>query len=327
MSHNFNHAIGILARSTNGTQRLSSSSSSSSSSCIRSIHLTPIVRLQKTVQKSDSGRVIRDENIRARRVRLVDPQTNELMPGPFNTAELLASIDRTRFTLQQVSPGKFIEPTPKPSIAKEEGEEEKSGQPARGWKSHKRSANPKEDEVSTRKPDPVREEPQRVMTLDDLPIVKLIDKKVEYEKIRLARKQKQGETGEESSSGGTSVKSATTLHKNVVLSWQSTTHDIQHKLQPIRANMIKRGGGASCTITIASKKGKGSAIDEEGKLAFLNELEKYLCDWSNAANVLAEESAQPSEAKKLSYFPRRRGDVVWQKNNRTAILIVEVARR
>ncbi|PWN36709.1 uncharacterized protein FA14DRAFT_159113 [Meira miltonrushii] len=324
MSCNLNHVVGTFTRNTAGIQRLGSSSSSVHS--IRNIHLTPLVKQQQTSQKPESSRVLRDENIKARRVRLVDPQTNELMPGPFNTAELLRSIDRTRYTLQQVAPGKSVNSTQKPPIAKKE--EEPSTRSTRDWRSRGKPSISQEDDASFTEPEPVKEEQSPITTLDDLPIVKLVDKKAEYDKKRLAKKQKQGsDVGEESTSGGTAVKSATTLHKNIVLSWQSTTHDIQHKLLPIRANMIKRGTGASCTITIASKKGKGSAVDEEGKLAFLNNLETFLSDWSNAASILEEDGTQPSEAKKLQYFPRRRGEVQWQKNNKTAILIMEVARR
>lgn len=328
MSNNLNFALSTFTRNIAGIQKKLGSSSSTAyhASSIRNIHSTPLIRLQQTNQKPESSRVIRDENIRARRVRLVDPQTNELMPGPFNTAELLASIDRTRYTLQQVTAGKIEKSTSKLPIAKKE-EEEKSSRPPRDSRNRGKSAISQENGVSFTEPEPIKEEPIHI-TLDDLPIVKLIDKKAEYDKKRLAKKQKQGgDVGEESTSGGTAVKSATTLHKNVVLTWQSTTHDVQHKLLPIRANMIKRGTGASCTITIASKKGKGSAVDEEGKLAFLNDLETFLSDWSNAANVLAEEGTQAAEGKKMQYFPRRRGEIVWQKNNRTAILIMEVVRR
>lgn len=317
-----------LARSSIGIQRQASSSSSLIYGIpIRRIHLTTSIQLQQRAQNANSSRLLRDENIRATRVRLVDPQTNELLPRPFNTAELLDSIDRTRYTLQQVAPGNSPDPTSKPEITKEESKQQ-SPIPTKGWRDRANNSPSQEKESSPIQSHTIRNESWQMITLEDLPIVKLIDKKEEYEKRRLARKQKQADSGEESiSTGGTTVKSTTTLHKEVVLSWQSTTHDIQHKLQPIRANMIKRGSGASCRITIASKKGKGSAVDEQGKLSFLHDLEKFLCDWSNAADVLAEEGSESAAGKKLPYFPRRRGEVVWQKNNRTAILIVEVTRR
>jgi hypothetical protein len=257
--------------------------------------------------------VFRDENIRARRVRLVSPETNEILPGPLDTRELLASIDRKRYFLQQVSPGRL--PMSKSSSNKPAVQDVRARTLRSQQGTAAATAPVDNDDTSI--------EPATVITLDDLPIVKLIDKKAEYDRERTAKQQRQA-------GGGANSKSTGSMHKDVAFTWNSTKHDVHHKLQPIRANLIKRGPGASCRVMITSKKAS-VVVHEEDKEAFVAEVERYLCDWQGLEQHHVDDEDQqethPTNPAKLPYLARRRADVEWHTGKRQAMLRIEVSKK
>lgn len=252
--------------------------------------------------KRSGPSVFRDERIRAPRVRLVDPQTNELMAGALDTRQLLSSIDRKRFSLVQVSAGSRASRTTADD-GMQEGQE--------GAQTNDATSNGNDGQG------------RDGANLDDLPIVKLVDKKEEYDRQRTAKKQKQ--------QGGGAGKSEASLHKEVLLTWSSTMHDVRHKLHTVRNNLLKRGPGATCTVVISTKKGKGGGVDSSEKAALLAEVEKFLCDWSDVEVSAAGDGEMGADATSTPanrhFYARRRGEVEWQSGGRVAMLKVEVVRR
>lgn len=229
-----------------------------------------------TVLKAGSSSRItefRDEAIKAKKVRLVDPESGSLSPSIFQTKTLLQQIDRKRFWVVQVK-------------AQNKHQEQESNKEEEGL-----------DEVD--------------IPLEDMAIVKLVDKKGAYDKQKAQKK-----------ANASSSASSESLRKEVMMSWSSTPHDIQHKLTSVKTHhLMRRGPGAQCTIVILSKKGKGreGGMPQEDKQKLVHDVEEFLCDWEDH-NEAASEPSRPS------CYARRRGDVEWKGKGSMAKLVVEVIR-
>lgn len=256
---------------------------------------------------------LRDEAIQARYVRVVDPSTGSLSERVERVSNLLKKMDRTRYWLVQVKAGRLDQE------AKEAEKAEKSSSgSAGGGKSKTITSWTQSRPDEKRRAERLREELEAEMPLEDLAIVKMIDKKVEYNRLKERKLVKKEQSGGGQRSGSVSGASAI---KSIDLTWSSTTHDVEHKLKTLVTHFRKKGPGAKGTVDVKAKQGKGrvGGMDSEHKMEMLRTMEEYLCNWE--PNASQEEPAQ-----EYLYYARRAGDIEWRAGGSHATLRMEVVK-
>jgi hypothetical protein len=246
---------------------------------------------------------LRDEAIEARYVRIVDAETGSLSPQVERVQTLLRKMDRTRYWLVQVKGGKLDQE------AKEEVASSQASSSKTPWQ------QPRLDEK--RKAERHREMLESEMPLEDLAIVKLIDKKAAYNKLK-EKKMEKKQTGQKI--GNVSGSSA---RKEVDLTWNATEHDVEHKLKTLLTHFRKKGPGAKGTVDIKAKPGRGAGggVSAEHKNEMIRKMEEILCSWENGSS---DEEEQPSA--ELACHARRQGDVEWRAGGTHATIRIEVVK-
>lgn len=251
---------------------------------------------------------LRDEAIRARLVRLVDPDTGSLSTQPERTADLLRQFDRTKYWLTQVKAGRYE--LEHGDDADDEGLDAES--PRKPFeRQRKGSASSNSGSQNSGRS---REAVERQMPLEDLAIVKLINKKEAYDRQKAAKlEKKQGLRSP-------SIASSASSHKETELSWSSTQHDMEHKLKVILNHFKKKGPGAKGTVTIRAKQGKGSdgGMDREGKRDLVKRIEEFLCDW--------DVDGQDDGPTEPAFHARKMNEVEWLRGESRAVIHLEVVK-
>lgn len=293
----------------------------------RSIHTTAVTRAAATNAGGTGGRApaeLRDEAIRARIVRLVDPETGSLAPVVYNTRELLANIDRSRYWIVQV----------------------------------KAQAQQQQEEGQGAGEGPWRDAPRRELAPEEMAIVKLVDKKEAYDRQRAAKRARGASSSASAATGMGAGVSGDAALKEVQLTWASTAYDMEHKLAAVKtSHMMRRGPGAVCKVVVSpqarNKAAKGPSITPDDKRQLCERIETFVCDWTitseqrqehataddgggaaAAADAAALEGQQQQQqsnrpAKRPpGYHARRRGDIEWRGGKRmaSAVLHFEVVK-
>ncbi|UZJ56908.1 hypothetical protein CBS101457_006228 [Exobasidium rhododendri] len=253
---------------------------------------------------------LRDEAIQARYARIVDFETGSISTRSQRTSNILRNIDRTRFWLVQVKASKFDAS----DMGGGEGAANDTIQPQEQQEGKGTSAMKRPPKRLNKEQERYREEVESQMPLEDLAILKLVDKKEAYNKqkqLKLEKKQ-----GRLTSSNASSDSAA---QKEVEMSWSSTSNDVQHKLNHTLTHLKKRGPGARVTVRIKSKKGKGRSggMEEDQKMELVQKIEDYLCKWDDAGEESSSETL---------YHARKVGDVDWQKGKSLAMMRFEVVK-
>jgi hypothetical protein len=261
-----------------------------------------------------SADALRDELIQARFVRVIDPETGSISPNAQRTERLLQQIDRTRYWLVQVKSSKYDTDYKENGSSKAEGNVQGGAGPsssASGGGDSKSGKNRPPPRKEKRSEIQRREEIENKLPLEDLAIVKLIDKKEAYNKqkaLKLEKKQNSSSV----SSGSAS--------KQVEMSWSSTSNDVQHKLKVLLTHLQKKGPGAKAMVLIKAKKGKGrdGGMNEGEKKELLTKIEDYLCKWEEELDSEGTAIAKPP------FHARRVGEVEWKGGQSQATVRFEV---
>lgn len=253
--------------------------------------------------KSTKPTDLKNEGIRARFVRLVDPATKGLA-GPFNRRHLLNKLDLDNFYLQQVT-----------------------------------AASTSDDVVEWDEDDPPKDGFD-VVQLKQFPICKIINKKEELQRQVARRAAKKAQKAEEAALGAenphTSLKGTS---KEVHISWTTTPHDLTHKLASMKTQLLK---GSRINVLIAHKgrprpykPGKDPKRDHEHH-RLIAQVDEFMCK-KDALTPAQVNKAKGKEAIDLSAplatsnitaadetVARRVGDVDWKYNRGSAFLTYEL---
>lgn len=140
---------------------------------------------------------------------------------------------------------------------------------------------------------------------DFTPIVRYYDRKVETEK---RKKTKEG-------AKAAAKKNAIAAEPFVIqLTWQTTEHDLGHKVKQAKKFAAKKGVGSKIKISVNTKKGKkyDSGTQEE-KEAFVGLIHRQMVgEGGGVASAAGEEAEASSSSSDGETNLKRNGEVVWE---------------
>ncbi|PWN88237.1 hypothetical protein FA10DRAFT_303221 [Acaromyces ingoldii] len=192
----------------------------------------------------------RDDLIRSRLVRLVDPETGSLSSRPQRPRDILASINRTQYWLVQVT-----------KVGAEQDEQE-GGQRGRS---------------------------SEAINIDELPIVKLVSKKEAYDKQR-AQKRAKASSDADGAAGGTALGASSAPKEVQLTWSSTPHDISHKLSSMVEKHLQRRGPGAKCTVVISSKKGKGrdGGANATQKAEIIKSVEDIVCaeeSWSEISHA------------------------------------------
>lgn len=196
--------------------------------------------LTSTVCKRNASTKASNEQIQSRYVWLIDPETNQIAPGPPQSLDdLLNDLDRNQYSLVQV--GTRVAEVPEQANDNEARSAGDAGAAAgieQEWWQGER-----------------------------WPVVK---------RVSTGERKTQPRDKGKAAKAGAGTTSANKMHE-ITMSWLATPHDLKHKLTPGRKFLVKKGPGNTVKVFIRTNSGrKWASGDQEEKMAVIRKIDEFM---------------------------------------------------